>query len=97
MTHPVQTAPDEAALMLAIRGLTFIAEDPDLLGRFLALTGVGPADIRARAADPGFLGGVLDFILGHEETVVAFAEWAEVKPDTVAVARRLLPGAPVED
>jgi len=97
MRHPVQQAPADAAQLLAIRGLTFVAEDADRLGRFLALSGVGPADIRARAADPAFLGGVLDYLLGDDALVVAFAEWARVAPETVARARRLMPGAPVDD
>ncbi len=36
----------EAAEGLAIQALTFIAEDPERLGRFLAVTGIGPAEIR---------------------------------------------------
>ena len=34
---------------LRSRRLSFIAADPERLGRFLAATGIGPADIRAAA------------------------------------------------
>ncbi len=97
MKHPVQTTPADAAQLLAIRGLSFVAEDGDRLGRFLALTGIGPAEIRVRAGDPVFLGGVLDFLLGDDAMVVEFAEWAEVGPETVMTARQLLPGGIVEN
>jgi len=50
----------EAAESLAIQALSFIAQDPERLGRFLALTGIGPAEIRSAAAEPGFLTGVLE-------------------------------------
>ena len=45
----------EAAEALAIAALTFIAEEPERLGRFLALTGIGPESLRAAAREPGFL------------------------------------------
>ena len=49
----------EAAEGLAIQALTFIAGDGERLGRFLAVTGIGPAEIRDAACEPGFLAGVL--------------------------------------
>ena len=48
----------EAAEGLAIQALTFIAGDGERLGRFLAVTGIGPAEIRAATREPGFLAGV---------------------------------------
>ncbi|HET7384796.1 MAG TPA: DUF3572 family protein [Pseudolabrys sp.] len=37
----------EQAEGLAIQALTFIAGDGERLGRFLAITGIGPAEIRS--------------------------------------------------
>jgi hypothetical protein len=82
----------EAAEQLAIQALTFIASDPTQLGRFLALTGIGPAEIRDAAREPGFLAGVLDHVAGDERLVVAFAADAGVEPDQVAEARAALSG-----
>jgi hypothetical protein len=76
--------------MLAIDALSWIAGEPEQLGRFLSLAGIGPATLREAAADPAFLAGVLDFILGHEPTVKAFAEAREIPPAEVAEARRAL-------
>ena len=70
---PSQPWPLDATQLLSIRRLSFIAEDVNRLGRFLALSGIGPAEIRARAGYPAFLGGVLDSLLSDDERVVDFA------------------------
>jgi hypothetical protein len=96
MSRSVEIPPGGPAQSLAIRGLSFIAEDLDRLGRFLALSGFGPAELRARAGDLAFLGGVLDYLLSDEALVVAFADWAAVDPASVAMLRQKLPGGSVE-
>jgi len=83
----------EAAEALAIQALTFIGSDAAELGRFLALTGIGPAELRAAAHQPGFLAGVLDHVLGYEPLLLAFAKDADIKPELVATAREILGGA----
>ena len=81
-----------AAEDVAIQALTWIATDSDLAGRFLAAAGAAPGDIRARAADPEFLGFVLDFLLSDEPALVAFAAHAGIGPDAPLRARAALPG-----
>jgi hypothetical protein len=83
-------APAEAAEMLAIQALAFIAANPDRLGRFLAITGIGPAEIRTAAREPHFLAGVLDHIAGDEALLLLFAEQSGLEPKTIAHARRVL-------
>jgi hypothetical protein len=83
----------DAALELAITALGFIAGAPEELSRFLALTGIAPDAIRAAAAEPGFLGGVLAYIAGNERTLLAFAAQAGIAPDEVENARIVLAGA----
>ena len=85
-----------AAEELAIQALSFIASDPDRLGRFLAISGIGPADIRAAAAEPGFLVGVLDYLAGDEGLVTAFAAELSIDPADIARAHRALGGSPWE-
>jgi hypothetical protein len=82
--------PVQVAEAIAVQALTFIAADPARLGRFLAETGIGPATIRAAASDPQFLAGVLDFLLGDDSLVVAFAAHAEIEPEHVRAARDIL-------
>lgn len=81
-----------AARELAVTALSFIAGAPQELSRFLALTGIDPAAIRAAAAEPGFLGGVLAYIAGNERTLLAFAASAGIAPEEVEKARRVLAG-----
>ena len=89
------TASREEAETIALRALAFIAEDEDRIGRFLALTGTGPQDLRARAGDPGFLAGVLDYLVSDEPLLLAFAEQAAIEPESVVSGQQRLSG-PVE-
>lgn len=88
-THPMDLA---AAEEIAISALGFIGADATLLQRFLALTGISAADLRRAAAEPGFLAGVLRFVAAHEPTLLAFAGSADVRPEAVREALRILPG-----
>lgn len=72
---------------LAALALGFLASDPDRLGRFLALSGLDPSNIRQAAQSPTFLPAVLDHLLADETLLLAFAEAEGLKPETVAEAR----------
>ncbi|AQS41307.1 MAG: Hypothetical protein BHV28_06020 [Candidatus Tokpelaia hoelldobleri] len=85
-------ANQEEAEELAIEALGFIAQDNELTGRFLALTGLAGDDIRQAVATPGFQAGVLEFLLSHEPTLLAFCSAALKDPQQVAQAFALLPG-----
>ncbi len=82
-----------AAAELAIAALTFIAGEPERMGRFLALTGIGPESIRDAAREPNFLLGVLDHLAGDEALLRAFADHSEIDPEDVELARRALAGS----
>ena len=81
---------DDAELV-AIDAISFLAGDPELLGRFLAISGIRPDRIREAAQTPGFFAGVLHFIAAHEPTLLAFASTAKLPPERVAQALRRLP------
>ena len=81
----------ENAEALAIRALGFVAADPELLPRFLAITGIEAGAIRQAAREPGFLAGVLQFIAAHEPTLMRFSEETGVPPQQVSAALRALP------
>lgn len=72
--------------------LGWLANEPDMLGRFLALSGVQPNQLRGAVNDPGFLAGMIDFLMGHEPTLLAFCEATGTKPETVAAAWRYYSG-----
>jgi hypothetical protein len=82
----------EAAEMLAVQALGFIAEDPERLNGFLSVTGVEPGAIRNAASEPGFLAGVLEHMLGDETLLIAFADSAGIDPAEIARARNALGG-----
>ena len=81
-----------AAENLAVAALGFIAAEPERLGRFLALSGIGPDSIRAAAREPQFLAGVLDHINSDERLLLAFAAEHDIDPEAVMRARDALAG-----
>jgi hypothetical protein len=77
---------------LAIQALTFIAADGERLGRFLAVTGIGPAEIRAAAREPGFLVGVLDYMASDDRLIATFANETSLDPADIDRGRTALAG-----
>jgi len=88
--------PTEAAEALAIQVLTFIAADGERLGRFLAATGIGPAEIRSAAREPGFMLGVVEFLGSDDALLTVFATEHGFDPADVGKAARVLGGEPWE-
>ncbi|MCA3632171.1 MAG: DUF3572 domain-containing protein [Methylobacterium sp.] len=83
--RPLEADPE----MLAISALSFLAEEPERLSRFLDLTGLSPTTLRRAAAEPRFLASVLDYLVADESLLLAFAANAQVAPETVvATAER---------
>ena len=76
-----------------MKALGFLASDDERLGRFMALTGLGPKEIRAGASDPSFLVGVLDHLRGDESLLLIFAESENLDPAAIGEAAMLL-GSP---
>lgn len=88
---PVLPMTENTAEELGIAALGFVASDPTLLSRFLAISGIDAGAIREAAREPGFLAGVLQFVAAHEPTLVAFSETAGVDPASILKAMRVLP------
>ncbi len=82
----------ESAETVALRALGWIAGDAERLGAFLGASGLDPATLRARAADPEMLASVLDFLLADDAQVLAFAADAGLAPEAALRARAALPG-----
>ncbi len=77
----------------AIAVLVWLAGEPELMGRFLALTGLEASNMRDAAKEPGFLAGVLGFLMNHEPTLMDFCAATGTKPETVNRAFHALGGA----
>lgn len=75
---------------IATLALQHLADDPELLSRFLALTGLAPGDLRAASDQPAFLIAILDFFLGHEPNLIEFAAARNISPESIANARAQL-------
>ncbi|MFO1090132.1 MAG: DUF3572 domain-containing protein [Hyphomicrobiales bacterium] len=83
-------ATTEAAEILALQALEFIASDPRRLTIFLSLTGLSPQDVAASAGDRPFLAGVLDHLLTNESMLVEFCTLNNIRPEEPARAHARL-------
>jgi hypothetical protein len=82
----------ESAEILALQALGWLAEDAELMPRFLDQTGIGPDDLRRRATEIDVLGAVLDFLLQDEALVIAFSDRHGLPYTAPHAARTALPG-----
>jgi hypothetical protein len=89
--------PPNRPAALAADALIWLASRPGDAAALLAASGLDPSDLRARAADPAFLGFVLDFVLSDEARARDFATDHGLPPDAALRARAALPGGDVPD
>lgn len=87
----------DAAQDIATQALLQLTRDPEQVGRFLAVSGIGPESIRSAAAEPGFLAGVLEFYMADEALLLSFCENAGIRPTMMAAARYALAGRVPDD
>lgn len=83
----------EQAEIFAIQSLGWLSSQEDLFSSFLATSGAGIDDLRARAADPVFLASVLEFLTSDDAWVRAFCDSFDHPYDAPIRARYALPGA----
>jgi hypothetical protein len=72
--------------IIGLQALGFVAGDPDLGPRFLALSGIDAATLRARAMEPSLLAALIDFLQARESDLVACADALAIKPDAIVRA-----------
>ena len=87
---PSPTLSSDAAATLALRALAHVAGDADLGPRFLDLTGLDVATLRARAGETDVLAAVLGFLDGHEPSLIATAVALDVDPAELVRAQAVL-------
>ncbi|QYZ68523.1 DUF3572 domain-containing protein [Neotabrizicola shimadae] len=83
----------DAAEALALHALGWMVGNAPVLEAFLGATGAAPDDLRARAADAGFLSSVLDFLLTDDAWVVAFCDDMGLRYEEPMQAAVVLGGA----
>ncbi len=81
---------DDFAEQIGIKALEHLAADPDLLRRFLNLSGIELAHLRQAVESPGFIGGLLDFYLNYEPDLMRLSAAIGIKPAEIARARSML-------
>lgn len=82
----------EHAETIAISAVGWLAGNDELLPVFLGATGASESDLRARLAEPDFLGSVLDFLMMDDRWVVEFCDGQALPYDQIMQARQALPG-----
>jgi hypothetical protein len=85
-----QTPNDPYALALSALAATL--SDERRAQRFLDLTGIETAELRARAADPGLLTALIAFLEAHEPDLLAVCEDIGVKAEQLVAVRRQIEG-----
>ena len=80
--------PQETAVAI----LSWLAGEPDIFARFLALSGIDTSVIRQLVNDDGFLAGLVDFVMNHEPDLMAFCAASGKTPEDVVHAWHRLSG-----
>ena len=78
---------------LALRALVWTLAEPDRAQRLLAVTGIDPADLRARLQDAEVLSATLQFLTANEADLIACADGLGVPAQALADAAILLEAA----
>ncbi|MGX9350899.1 DUF3572 domain-containing protein [Shimia sp. W99] len=82
----------ETAETIALRALTWLVANDELLPVFLGATGASVDDLKGQAADRGFLGSVLEFLTMDDAWVVAFCDAEGFPYETPMMAAQTLSG-----
>jgi hypothetical protein len=82
--------PDAGELSAAILG--WMANEPEMLSRFLALTGITAGDLRGMAASSALATALAEFLLAHEPSLMAFSQASGLPPEAVESAWQKLSG-----
>ena len=83
----------ESAESIALQALIWLLGQPDVISAFLNASGASQGDLAALAAEPVFLGAVLDFLTEDDARVMAFCDQAGLPYAAPMQARLSLPGA----
>jgi hypothetical protein len=86
----VPTETKNQPILRGLEALAWTLADDARAARLLALTGLTPDDLRARAGEPAVLAAVLRFLAGHEPDLIACADALGVTPAALVDAAERL-------
>ena len=78
---------DNDPVAVALAALAATLSDERRAQRFIALTGIGTEELRARASEPALLAALLRFLEAHEPDLLQVAEAVGAKPADLVEAR----------
>jgi len=81
---------EEYAQIIGLKGLAFLAEDAEIFGGFLQLTGMSAEDIHLHASETSTIIGILDYLLSDESLLLNFCSQANIAPELPRTARMVL-------
>ncbi|WP_293873710.1 MULTISPECIES: DUF3572 domain-containing protein [unclassified Sphingomonas] len=76
--------------VLGLQALVWTIGEPDRASRLIAVTGLDPDDLRARAAEPAVLAAVIGYLESYEPDLVACASALNVSPEALVAAHAAL-------
>ena len=79
-----------SAEAVALKALEFLANSPDNLDGFLAVTGINGYELRERAEEPVVLAAVVDFMLKDEGLLIQFCDAASIRARDLHAAHHVL-------
>ena len=82
----------DAAEIIAVKALGWLAGNDDLMPVFLGATGSSAEDLRSQASDPAFLISVLDLLAMDDAWIIAFCDENSLPYEVPMQARQALPG-----
>ena len=84
--------PNEAVTDIVLKLMVFLAGDESRLERFLALSGLGPSNLRSRYNEPIFQGFLLDHLFQDDGLTSDFCTDASISAESLTRLRAKLPG-----
>jgi Protein of unknown function (DUF3572) len=82
----------ERAVEIGQEAVGWLLLQPDRLMELMIASGATPQALPELVGDHEFLGFALDFLLGNDATVIAFASATGLRPEEPAQARAVLTG-----
>ncbi|WP_230628582.1 DUF3572 domain-containing protein [Sphingomonas sp. Leaf37] len=76
--------------VLGLQALVWAIGEPDRADRLIAVTGLDPDDLRARAGEPAVLAAVIGYLESYEPDLVACASALGVPPQALVAAHETL-------
>ena len=76
--------------VLGLQALVWTIGEPDRASRLMAVTGLDPDDLRARAGDAAVLAAVIGYLESYEPDLVACASALNIPPEALVAAHAAL-------